>query len=144
MGQINKGTIASIDDKNNTARVKPCDEGSKPTTKITIPWHLRGDTGLLKKGTEVIYVEFADSTGLILGRADGDWGEFLPELTTDKSIVNEKLEAANVEVDNDVKSNMAAAAVSLNTHVHNCTAPGTPSGPPTPAPSVPDIPEINT
>ena len=72
MGNINKGTIASI--SGNTARVVPSDAGAKPTAKITIPWHLRGSTGNLSKGTAVVYVEFDDSTGLLLGRADGEWG----------------------------------------------------------------------
>ena len=67
MGNINKGTIASI--SGNTARVVPSDAGAKPTAKITIPWHLRGSTGNLSKGTVVVYVEFDDSTGLLLGRA---------------------------------------------------------------------------
>ena len=47
MGNINKGTIASI--SGNTARVVPSDAGAKPTAKITIPWHLRGSTGNLKR-----------------------------------------------------------------------------------------------
>ena len=79
MGQINKGKIASI--SGNTARVTPSDAGAKPTAKITIPWHLRGSSGNLKKGTEVVFVEFEDSTGLLLGRADGEWGAYLPNLT---------------------------------------------------------------
>lgn len=79
MGQINKGKIASI--SGNTARVVPSDANAKPTAKITIPWHLRGDTGNLKKGTEVVYVEFDDTTGLLLGRADGEWGAYLPSLS---------------------------------------------------------------
>ena len=79
MGQINKGTIASI--IGNTARVVPSDASAKPTAKITIPWHLRGATGNLKKGTAVVYVEFDDSTGLLLGRADGEWGAYLPSLS---------------------------------------------------------------
>ena len=79
MGQINKGQIASI--SGNTARVVPFDASAKPTAKITIPWHLRGDTGNLKKGTEVVYVEFDDATGLLLGRADGEWGAYLPTLS---------------------------------------------------------------
>ena len=66
MGQINKGTIAGIE--GNTARVVPSDAGAKPTAKIVIPWHLRGDTGKLQKGTAVVYVVFDDSTGLLLGR----------------------------------------------------------------------------
>lgn len=80
MGQINKGTIASIN--GNTARVIPSDASARPTARITIPWHLRGDSGQLKKGTAVVYVEFEDSTGLLLGRADGEWGAFLPNLKT--------------------------------------------------------------
>lgn len=96
MGQINKGTIASI--HGNTARVVPSDASAKPTAKITIPWHLRGNTGNLKKGTAVVYVEFEDATGLLLGRADGEWGEFLPFLST-----------------NDVK----ADGVSLKSHKHS-------------------------
>lgn len=72
MGQINKGKIASI--SGNTARVVPSDAGTKPTIMITIPWHLRGEVGNLKKGTAVAYVEFDDFTGLLLGRIDGEGG----------------------------------------------------------------------
>lgn len=79
MGQINKGKIASI--SGNTARIIPSDASGKPTAKITIPWHLRGEAGNLKKNTLVVYVEFEDATGLLLGRADGDWGAYLPSLT---------------------------------------------------------------
>lgn len=79
MGQINKGKIASI--SGNTARVVPLEEAGKATSKITIPWHLRGGSGNLKKGTVVVYVEFEDATGLLLGRADGEWGAYLPSLT---------------------------------------------------------------
>lgn len=69
MGQINKGTIASI--SGNTARVVPSDATAKPTARITIPSDLRGK---LKKGTLVVYAEFDDATGLLLGRADGEKG----------------------------------------------------------------------
>lgn len=102
MGQINKGTIASIE--GSTARVVPSDAGAKPTAKITIPWHLRGATGNLKKGAPVVYVEFDDSTGLLLGRADGEWGEYLP-----------RLEAGNIEVP---KGDVTARGVSLTGHTH--------------------------
>lgn len=68
MGQIHKGTIASI--SGNTARVVPYGSAEKPTAKITIPQRLR-EFGNLKKGTEVVYVEFSDATGLLLDRADG-------------------------------------------------------------------------
>ncbi len=70
MGQINKGVIASID--GNTARVMHPDANTKPTAKLVIPWHLRGTAGNLQKGTDVVYALFDDSTGILLGRADGE------------------------------------------------------------------------
>lgn len=108
MGQINKGTIAGID--GNMARVVPSDASAKPTAKITIPWHLRGDTGNLKKGTAVVYVEFDDSTGLLLGRADGEWGAYLPSLT-----------AGSVSVP---KGDVTAGGISLKGHTHGGVEPG--------------------
>ena len=102
MGQINKGKIGSIN--GNTARVVPLDANAKPTAMITIPWHLRGDTGLLKKGMVVVYVEFDDATGLLLGRADGEWGEYLPYLRS------ELVEAPEGDV--------TASGISLKGHKH--------------------------
>ena len=92
MGNINKGTIASI--SGNTARVVPSDAGAKPTAKITIPW----------QGTAVVYVEFDDSTGLLLGRADGEWGCYLPSLS-----------AGNINVP---KGDVTARGISLSGHTH--------------------------
>ena len=108
MGQINKGTIAGI--SGNTARVVPSDANAKPTAKITIPWHLRGAAGNLKKGTSVVYVEFDDSTGLLLGRADGEWGAYLPSLSA---------------------GDVTAGGVSLKSHKHGgvTTGSGTTSTP---------------
>lgn len=101
MGQINKGQIASI--SGNTARVVPSDATARPTAKIVIPWHLRGDTGQLSKGTEVVYVEFDDATGLLLGRADGEWGAYLPTLSA---------------------GDVMAGDVSLKNHKHGGVEPG--------------------
>ena len=94
MGQINKGKIASI--SGNTARVVPSDANAKPTAKITIPWHLRGNPGKLQKGTEVVYVEFDDSTG--------EWGAYLPSLT-----------AGSVETP---EGDVTAGGISLKNHRH--------------------------
>ncbi|WP_455619645.1 hypothetical protein [Eisenbergiella sp.] len=107
MGQINKGTIASIE--GNTARVLPSDAGTKPTAKIVIPWHLRGNSGNLAKGTAVVYVEFDDATGLLLGRADGDWGEYLPSLSAGS------INAGTVSAP---KGDVTARGVSLSGHTH--------------------------
>ena len=102
MGQINKGKIAGID--GNTARVIPSDAGAKPTAKITVPWHLRGDTGNLKKGTEVVYVEFDDATGLLLGRADGEWGAYLPSLSAGTVSASEDIRAGGISLKDYIES----------------------------------------
>ena len=73
MGKINKGKIASINGR--MARVIPSDASAQATVLLVIPWHMRGVRGQLKKGTVVVYVEFEDATGLLLGRADGEGWE---------------------------------------------------------------------
>ena len=106
MGRINKGTIASID--GNTARVVPSDASAKPTTKIVIPWHLRGNTGNLSKGTAVVYAEFDDATGLLLGRADGEWGAYIPILTADTVVAYEDVQASGISLKEHTHSGVAA------------------------------------
>lgn len=138
MGQINKGKIASISENGKEARVIPSNASAKPTTKITIPWHLRGSAGNLKKGTEVVFVEFEDSTGLLLGRADGEWEASLPSLVVETFDSN-KITAVNAEIDAlkaekaetdtlkakkaeaetvEATSDVTADGISLKTHTH--------------------------
>ena len=124
MGHINKGTIGSISE--NTARVVPSDASAKPTAKITIPWHLRGNSGNLKKGTEVVYVEFDDSTGLLLGRADGEWGAYLPALTAGSVKTSGKITAGSVSTEGSVSAgsvstsgDVKAGGISLKNHKHS-------------------------
>lgn len=71
-GQICKGKIATISD--TKARVVPSDREDKATAKLVVPWHLRGDSGALEVGDEVVYAEFDDGTGILLGRMDGNCG----------------------------------------------------------------------
>ena len=78
-GVIEKGTITNID--GNKARVSPCDASGRVSAQIIIPWHLRSSSGNLEKGTEVIFVLFDDQSGQLLGRMDGEWGVWLPNLT---------------------------------------------------------------
>lgn len=78
MEKIDKGIVLTIEgnkDRNENftmARVQSV-SSEAPTLPIVIPWYLRGEMGQLKKGTEVIYAVFADASGIILGRADGNW-----------------------------------------------------------------------
>lgn len=111
MGQIIKGKIASI--KDNTARVVPLDATEKPTPMITIPWYLRDKSGNLKKDTLVVCVLFDDGTGLLLGRADGEWGEYIPRL-------NAGFVQAVAIYGDEIKS----GNISLKSHKHGGVDPG--------------------
>lgn len=107
MAQIEKGTIAGIN--GNKARVVPSAASGRPTAQITIPWHMRGQSGSLQKGTEVAFVLFEDSTGLLLGRMDGEWGAYLPGLSAGS------IAAGSVTSD---KGDVTASGVSLKNHRH--------------------------
>ena len=68
MGQIEKGRVASIDGA--TALVKPSST-VMVSSVVVVPERLQGHLG---KDDEVVFVVFADRTGLILDRADGTEG----------------------------------------------------------------------
>ena len=118
MGEIIKGKIASI--KGNTARVVPLDATGKPTPMITIPWHLRGESGDLKKDMLVVCVLFGDGTGLLLGRADGEWGGYIPALG-----------AHTVQAVSIIGDEIKSEGISLKSHTHGgvTTGGGTTSEP---------------
>ncbi len=83
-GYIEKGKIATIN--GSAATVVPCNEAGLVSAGVVVPWYLRGASGNLQKGTEVIYAIFEDQTGILLGRADGGGGECLPALTVSGEI----------------------------------------------------------
>lgn len=76
MGNVQRGEISTLDlpidseGNESTARVIAEQRGGVLTKPLVIPHNLRGG---LKKGTKVIFVEFADHTGAILMRADGEY-----------------------------------------------------------------------
>lgn len=128
-GYIDKGKITSID--GNSVRVVPCNESGLVSARVVVPWHLRDSSGNLAKGTEVIYVIFDDQTGILLGRADGDWGSYLPGLT-----IGGTLNAAGVTAKNSITAGSIAATtvkagdVSLGSHKHSVTDGATETGSP--------------
>jgi len=73
------GIVSSLEEPNDrngnrtAARVAPQSGATMLTRPLTIPAWLRGSLGNLAVGTPVIFDTFADGTGLILSRADGDW-----------------------------------------------------------------------
>ena len=113
---MQKGKISSFGavDENGLykeAKVLPNTEAQMPTRYLTIPWYLRGPMGNLEINTEVVFETFADLTGYIIGRFDGEWNGIIPyELTTQKGLT-----VAN----NVTCSDLATSAVaSQNNHVH--------------------------
>lgn len=77
---IQRGEISTIEnqplDMNGNpirARVLSGHSNGVVTKPLVIPYDLR--SGALKKGTRVIFVEFADRSGAILMRADGEKGK---------------------------------------------------------------------
>lgn len=71
MEGISKGTIASLDASGHKARVLKA--AGAVTCDLVIPQRLRGAAGGLAKGTKVVFAEFADGSGILLERADGEW-----------------------------------------------------------------------
>ena len=77
MAEIQKGKISTIEgpadgNGNSTmARVIPEQSGGVVTRPLVIVEQLRGASGNLSKGTEVVFAVFSDQTGIILCRADG-------------------------------------------------------------------------
>ncbi|WP_339060094.1 hypothetical protein [Tepidibacillus marianensis] len=112
MANIEKGTILTIEgpaDRNGDltmARVSPSQSSGLVSRPVVIPWHMRGASGNLKKGTEVVYVIFDDHTGQLLGRMDGEW---FGVLRGDVAI------SGGLSVDNDIATK---SITSVNTHVH--------------------------
>lgn len=103
MSVVQKGIILTLEgevDKNGNstkARVQSTSAEGTSTLPITIPWYLRGKMGRLEKGTEIAFVVFEDSTGIIFSRIDGDWDGVIEDditvkgnLTVGKDIMHGK------------------------------------------------------
>ena len=100
MGQIDKGVVVTLVNT-STARVIPY--GPETVSyDVTIPVGLRG---YLQKGTPVVYATFADQTGIILGRADGE-GASLSSSTISASQVDftdADLHVRTLEADGEIR-----------------------------------------
>lgn len=118
MANIEKGTILTIEgpaDKNGDmtmARVSPSQSSGLVSRPVVIPWHMRGASGDLKKGTEVVFVIFDDQTGQLLGRMDGEW----------YGVIRGDIEInGGLTVGNDIATKTID---SVNGHVHGGVDPG--------------------
>lgn len=126
---MQKGKISSFGktDANGLyreAKVLPNTESKMPTRFLTIPWYLRGSMGNLQINTEVVFVTFADLTGYIVGRFDGEWTGDIPyEMNTEKGLtVAENVTCADLAT---------SAVASQNSHVHSNGNNGSNTGAPT-------------
>lgn len=112
---MQKGKISSFGAKDTNglfkeAKVLSATESGMPTRFLTIPWYLRGSMGNLEINTEVVFETFADLTGYIVGRFDGEWNGVIPyELVTEKGLTV----ANNVSCNDLATSNVS----SQNSHV---------------------------
>ena len=110
-GKISSFGATDVNGLYKEAKVLSATESGMPTRFLTIPWYLRGPMGNLEINTEVVFETFADLTGYIVGRFDGEWNGVIPyELTTQKGLT----------VTNNIScSDLATSAVaSQNNHIH--------------------------
>ena len=111
MADIQKGKISTIEgpaDRNGNftrARVIPEHAEGVVTKPLVIASSLRGQSGNLIKGTEVIFAVFSDQSGVIFSRADG---EQYGTIHGDVNVVGE-LTASDIKTD---------TLTSVNNHVH--------------------------
>ncbi len=111
MSQIDKGLISTFEaDKDSNGnftkcRVLPASAQSMPTRPLIIPWYLRGKMANLKVNDEVWFALADDLSGIVLERADGEWGAFVPG-------------SFEVEKNLEVGTEATIGGIAFTTHVH--------------------------
>lgn len=66
---IQKGQVSAVLDGGKSVTVTPY-TGGTVTFPLVVPFFL---IGALPINTPVVYTTFADNTGIVLARADGEW-----------------------------------------------------------------------
>ena len=103
------------------ARVLPLVGDGVVTRPYALLWSMRGGMSPLAVGDVVVCARFEDGTGIVLCRADGEWGGFVPGPVT----VEGQLTGLSGA---DFSEDVTAAGISVSTHTHTCPDGGT-SGP---------------
>ena len=92
---------------------------------------MRGSAGNISKGTEVIYAVFADQTGVLLMRADGNWGSSLPSLSVSGNVSAGTVSAASVTASGAIQGgSVKAGGKDLASHTHSVSEGATETGAP--------------
>ena len=116
---IEKGKISAVISK-TVATVIPSFSDTPVTAKLTIPFFL---WECLEVDMDVVYAQFPDNTGLILGRLDGEWNHKFWAGETGLAA-----EAVTGNLKLDVGDMITAVVPSYNGHTHTCPD-GETSGP---------------
>lgn len=117
---LNKGQISVVIDKTH-ATVVPAFSDTPVTTELIIPWSL---WECLEVGMDVVYAQFPDNTGVILGRMDGEWSHKLWQDPNGSNAV----EAVTGDVKITSGDMITSVVLSYNGHTHTCPE-GETSGP---------------
>lgn len=107
---IYKGRVSAILDGGKKVTVTPY-AGETVTFPLVVPFFL---IGAVPVNTPVVYATFADNSGIIIARTDGEWNH---EIAGDITILG------NVTAENFISS-----VADFNSHTHN-SPDGTTSGP---------------
>lgn len=106
---IFKARVSSMDA--TTARVIPLVGGDIVTRPLVRVWWMRDGMCPLAVGDEVVCARFEDGTGIVLCRADGEWGFHIPwsyRVTGDVDVS----QTVNAKVD------VIGGGISLRSHTH--------------------------
>ena len=149
-GVLNKGYISSVDEGKKTAIVIPYEDKATVTHELVVPFYL---WECLEVNMPVVYTTFADNTGLILMRCDGEWNHKIwqtvdvfgtAHITDGVSADSTMIVAGNVNIQSNLQVDSAINAdgaitapavtgggISLSGHVHGgvMSGGGTTSGP---------------
>lgn len=123
---IFKARISSFEgsDRNgdpSKARVLPLVADGVVTRPFALLWSVRGGMAPLSVGDVVVCAKFEDGEGIVLCRADGEWGGFVPgPVTVEGQLTGQQ--------GGTFASDVRAAGISVSTHTHSCPDGGT-SGP---------------
>lgn len=115
------------------ARVLPLVGEGVVTRPYPLIWSVRGGMVPLAVGDEVVCARFEDGTGIVLCRADGEWGGFIPgsvEVESRLKVGGEEEVGGQVtcQAGGTFSSDVTAAGVSVASHTHTCPD-GETSGP---------------
>ena len=144
--QIQKGTVQAVN--GSTATCVSAEHPDIVTRQLVIPYYWRELMGNIQPGEEVYYLEDDEHEGMIIARRDGNWDQTVrgtltvvdavqlqSTLSVQGSATFESTATFNGAITAmsslTATGTITSGAITLTTHTHTSTAPGTPTTPPT-------------